>query len=127
MFVIVTHHPSSPGAREGGGVIFPTVLFFRKSGLKVSGVRCANIEQSGIISFAVLKIRDQLLFEDHLRGCTFASAGKSTTVKPKYVRIFGNSDGTGTYFRGPYLLSGGMIRRSEKYCKEGVCSIQCFP
>ena len=27
----------------------------------------------------------------------------------------------------PYLLSGGMIRRSEKYCKEGVCSIQCFP
>ena len=30
-------------------------------------------------------------------------------------------------FSGPYLLSGGMIRRSEKSCKEGVCSIQCFP
>ena len=28
---------------------------------------------------------------------------------------------------GPYLLSGGMIRRSEKSCKEGVCLIRCFP
>ena len=29
-------------------------------------------------------------------------------------------------FRGPYLLSGGMIRRSEISSKEEVCSILCF-
>ena len=38
----------------------------------------------------------------------------------KYVRIFGISDGAGTYFRG------GMMRRSEKFSKEEVCSTLCF-
>ena len=51
------------------------------------------------------------------------------TVKPrnKYVLIFAISDGAGTYIWGPYLLSGGMIRRSEESSKEDVCSILCFP
>ena len=35
------------------------------------------------------------------------------------VLIFGDR----TYFQGG---GGGMIRRSEKSCKEGVCSIECF-
>ena len=47
--------------------------------------------------------------------------------RKKYVRTLGISDGAGTYFRGPYLLSGGMIRRDEKSSKEEVCSIWCFP
>ena len=28
---------------------------------------------------------------------------------------------------GAVLIFGGMIRRRQKSCKEGVCSIQCFP
>ena len=28
---------------------------------------------------------------------------------------------------GAVLTFGGMIRRRQKSCKEGVCSIQCFP
>ena len=28
---------------------------------------------------------------------------------------------------GAVLIFGGMIRRRQKFCKEGVCSTQCFP
>ena len=44
----------------------------------------------------------------------------------KYVRIFGISDGGGTYFRGPCLLSRGMIRWSEKSCKEEIVQSSAF-
>ena len=52
---------------------------------------------------------------------TYVFSGLAT----EQVLIFGAVLTFGGYDKTD--LSGGMIRRSEKSCKEGVCSIQCFP
>ena len=52
----------------------------------------------------------------------------SCVLKPSFTKICIRISLCKTsLFSGPYLLSGGMIRRRQKSCKEGVCSIQCFP
>ena len=81
---------------------------------------------SGIQGYWLIKNSDEVsevVSEVNQRGQVSSIKTYRKTPVNKYVRIFGISHGAGTYFRGPYLLSGGMIRRGEKSGKEDLFNL----